>query len=418
MNRAQYLYMRKVQKSKRGFAIALVLIGLLSLSFVIVTSMVSTSTSVKSSGDYINTIGLFNIAEVGLAKARPIVEAAVDFDTLLTTYNGTPIVDTTSFNDGTYTVEVTDNDDGDGDLTNDSDNIIILTSSAEGNGGGSMGIEEYLQKIGDPIVFPDDPVDGPTAAMLCGSEETDVRVWGSAQISGIDVEIPDLATCSGSGCSGTPVSPTTGGAALASESTIDATLADPSMLEGYDGGSTTSGLAATNQSLGSGANCSDWETLNNQIASLSCSATGVECFTGNTSTISNSDGNDCSNPKVYIINTTKPLVTIQSNTRICGIVLVASDTSLEISGNSTIVGSVFVMGSKTELTLSTTGTSNIFGQVIVSNVGTDTDDELDVDGSAAINFSTEGMQMASMALSNAGAGGDAAIITVAWREIY
>ncbi|MCB1197274.1 MAG: hypothetical protein KDK51_02805 [Deltaproteobacteria bacterium] len=414
----QYTYLYKQKKGDRGFVIAVVMFGILMLTFVGMISISSTTVSVKSSGDYTKTIGLFNIAEVGLAKARPIAENSIDFDTLLATYDGTPIVSTTTFNDGTYTVEVTDNDDGDGDLTNDSDNIIILTSTAVNSNSGSLAIEVHLQKISDPIEFPDDPISGPSAAMLCGSEEADVRVWGAAKISGQDMEIPDLSTCSGSGCTGTPVFPLSGGHALAYESTIDLNIQSSLNIEGVVAGLGVSGVAALNVNLGAAANCSEWETLNNQIASLSCSASGVECFTGNTTTITNSDGNDCNNPKIYVINTTKPLMTIQSNTRICGIVLVASDTSLELAGNSTIVGTVFVMGSSTELTLDTTGTSDIFGKVIVNSIGTDSDNEIDIDGNASIYYSTEGMQMASQALSNAGAGGDASIITIAWREIY
>ena len=178
------------KRNDDGFMIAMAMLSILTLTFIGITAAVTSKSTTKVAGNYSKTIGVFNIAEVGLAKARPIIEAS-NFNTLLTTYSSDPIVDNTAFNDGYFYVTLTDNDDGDSDLTTDSDGIIVVTSTAVNSVGGTVQIETHLQDNSTPIVFPNDPAVGAGAALACGPDN-DIKTQGAGTISRLRLGLPDL----------------------------------------------------------------------------------------------------------------------------------------------------------------------------------------------------------------------------------
>lgn len=405
--------MRQQRRQQQGFIVGLAMLAIVVLSFFLVTSSTTMLSSVKVGGTYSRTVDIFNIAEVGIAKARPLIEGQ-NLSTLLASYTTTPLT-TGSFNGGSYRVFITDNDDGDGTLTSDDDNIIIVQSIATGATGGRVQINTHLQLI-DSITTPDDPSGGPTAGLLCGAS-SQTKTQGSAQVSGCDWTLPALP-CTGAGCNGatsdgdTTCEPTdSGGYAIAAESALTTTGTG---YNGPLGSPTVSGLGTDN------SHCDDWVDLSTQIASLPSGAPGVTVFTG--STISGGTvSNDCTTtpPQVYIINSTSSTVNFTGNNTLCGILVVASNTSIKLAGTSTFVGIIMVMGNNTTVDFdATSGTSNVFGQIITNEITVDTGNEVDLKGNASIKYSSAAVDYAKQALSNSGVGGGGALLTVAWEEQY
>src|SRR3989304_4187975 len=89
------------KKMNEGYVIVLALIALMAMSFFLMTGAITTSNTIKVSGNYVRTVDTFNIAEIGLARARPLIEDR-SFDDLLSDYAYTPLVPTTPFHGGTY----------------------------------------------------------------------------------------------------------------------------------------------------------------------------------------------------------------------------------------------------------------------------------------------------------------------------
>ncbi len=394
---------RNNHKNQRAYVLVLAMIGLMTLMFFLMTGLSTSSSTVKVSGNYSKTVDSFNFAEVGLAKARPIIETA-DFDDLLTDFSdpGLPLIAKTAFNDGFYTVYVNDNDDGDSNLYDDDDNIIVVTSIGTNAVGGTVTIEAHLQKpiATDPVDLPGAPGAGRGAAMMCGTA-TNVATVGSAEIIGDDYD-PPAFTCSGPSCDGTPIA--SGGPAIVGESAITSS------------GSGYTGAIVPSQS---DTNCDEWRTLRDSLALLpagddvvTLSGTGI-----------NAPQNDCTDPKVFIINTSDPTFRFSGTASLCGVVIVASNTAIAAVGNVIIVGAVLIMGESATLNfVASSGTPRIFGQVIVQSTSVDTAKELEVKGTADIKLSTTGLGYATdainAALSPPGGGGGSALMTIAWKETY
>ena len=411
-------YVKKIKrKNQRGYVLVLAMIGMMTLMFFLITGVSTTSTTVKVSGNYAKTVDSFNYAEVGLAKARPILEASSNFTTVLTSHNpsdSNPLIPTTGFNKGSYEVFIYDNDDGDGNAYADADNIVVVKSIGTNEVGGTVTIEAHLQRpMASPPTFPSQPSGGGGAAMLCGTASTVKTTGAVATISGHDYGLPTLP-CSGASCAGTDLT------------SIDSTTYPGAYAVVGEGSVTTSGSGfestftpATQENV-SDTQCDEWSTLRDQLASLDPSHPDVEVLSGSGVT---AQLNDCTDPKVFIINTSSSTFTFSGTASLCGIVVVATDTALATVGDVVIIGTVLAMGESADLQfVASSGTPRIFGNVIVESTAGDTDREVEVKGNGEVNFSTAGMAFALQAmqdaLSDPSGGGGSAIITMAWKETY
>ncbi|MCB0307971.1 MAG: hypothetical protein KDD48_01255, partial [Bdellovibrionales bacterium] len=173
--------------------------------------------------------------------------------------------------------------------------------------------------------------------------------------------------------------------------------------------------------MGANSGCSEWQTFWNQWASVSASAPGVQLIGGSTSSYSTS--NDCTNPKIFLINTSASTLKITGNTYMCGMFIVASDTTIQMSGTVSLVGMILAMGTGSNIAYTgTSGTSNLVGKVIFKSNGSDSQKELYVKGNADVHFSSAGVGYALDAINNAnaggGSGGSGSLITSAWEETY
>ncbi len=391
-----------------GFVVVIALIGLLSLTFLLLTGNISTTTSLKISGNYVKTVDAFNIAEAGLARARPMLENQ-DFDTLLTSYQNTPVINTTSFNGGTYKVTLT-NDEKDlssgGTATNDTNSIVKVLSDGTSASGAKSQITTYIQLVGgsNPVNAPGSPPGGESASVLCGSG-TEVHMSGSSSMNGDNYDAPNLP-CTGSGCNGTWVSANTYD--LIAENTL---------------ASCTGGCTSLTQqtSVGSALNCSAWQTLSNQLSALNSSNPNVVVLTGD-----EWQGDiTCATPKIILISTTSATFNLKGNASMCGTIVVASDTKITSSGTVTLEGILLFMGGNSATTgieLDPSGTANIYGKVIFGS-GTETNTKkIEMSGSSTVYYSSEAVGYAMQAINNAnaggGSGGTGQLMGVGWEESY
>lgn len=401
--------MRKIEVNQEGgFIIVLALIALMAMSFFVLTGASTTTSTMKVSGNYNKTIDGFNLAEAGLAKARPMLEAAT-FDALLSSHYNSPLISTTSFGNGTYQVWITDNaESGDMNPFDDTDDIVVIKSIGTNPAGGTVTIEAHIQK---PTVtaeqeLPGNPGSGPGAAMLCGTS-SNVSTAGSSYISGHDFALP-IMPCSGGGCAGTD----NGGTANA--------IVGEGPITTSGSGYISNAIPAIQQNVGASTNCNEWRTLRDELAALDPSSPNVVILNGSST---NSALNDCTNPKVFIINTAATTYSFGGSAELCGMVVVASNTSIAAVGNVMLSGILLIMGDSASLNFAATkGTARIFGQVIVQSISVDSPKELELKGTAEIKYSTEGIGYAkdamNAALGGGGGGGGSGLITMAWKETY
>jgi hypothetical protein len=273
----------KIRSGEEGFVIALAMIAILVMTFFLLTGAITSTTAVKVSGNYSKSVGTFNIAEVGVAKARPMIEGQ-DFSSLLTTYNGKYMISPAPFGIGTYEVTVGNDANDSGGATSDTNGIIKITSVGRTPQGAKVTIDTYVQQISSmyPKSFPPTNVGCTTppcgaASLLCG---TNADVSGSG-IDGQDHGYPPN-NCKGSACD-TPATPSTNYDVIG-QGTVSYT------------GCTGPNCYLANAGASSG--CSSWQTLYNQWSSASANGSSVILINGTSYDFGNST---CATPKVYLI---------------------------------------------------------------------------------------------------------------------
>lgn len=416
--------------SQRGFVVAIALIAIMVLTFFLLTGAATTMSTVKVSGNYSKTVDVFNIAEAGLAKARPLIEGQ-SFSNILATYTSTYLIQPTSFNGGTYEVTVQDDpNDGDVDPWTDRNGIIQVTSIGRNSQGGKVQIRTFLQLIEaeeNPIEAPPNPSSCggggggcSSAALMCG---TTADIQGA---SGVDGDDHAIAGCSGCGNPPTDAQLDTASHCSGAGCNVSATTSGFLNVIGqgnvtcWKNATKTEACSGTYSNAGSQSNCSEWQTFYNQWASVSASAPGVVLLNGSSYT-----GPDvsCSDPKIFLINTASAVYTISGNHYLCGTFIIASNTSISMSGTVSLVGLFLMMGEYSNVTFTGgTGTVNMTGKLIFKSTTADGGKELVLNGSAGLVFSSAGVGYGMEAINNTeaggGEGGEGSLITAAWEETY
>ncbi len=132
-------------KNEQGVAIFLALLFLVVIAVFVPLTLNMTTTDVKRTGDYEDSRKAFYVAEAGLQRAMDdLLSGFNDTSTYSTiddvlgaadaTTNVIENLENIAFGNGTYTVTVVDNSDGDGDQATDVDNVIFLVATATVDG--------------------------------------------------------------------------------------------------------------------------------------------------------------------------------------------------------------------------------------------------------------------------------------------
>jgi hypothetical protein len=308
---------------------------------------------------------------------------------------------------GQYSVLVSDNSnvggvdqDGNGNTATDADRIFRL--QATGQVGPSEQLVEAFYKVNTTttsVTWPPSPTGCSTppcdsAALLCG--DSNVSVGGSGQIDGADYPYPAYG-CTGSSCNVSPSSSTTGNYDVIGDSSVSVSGSDVTSL--------------TNQ--GASAGCTNWQTFYDTWSNVSSSAPGVVRITGSTYNVSN----DCSSPKIFVIDTTSTNLSLASNTYMCGTFIFKSATSISITGTATMVGAILLMGNYPSNAFNPAiGTANVLGKIILRSTASDSGVEIGNSGSSKIYYSSSGMNAALQAVNNANtASSGGSLQLISWR---
>ena len=129
-----------IHKNEKGMVLPLGLMFLAIIAILGTTAVIVTTTDLKIGSNYRASEQAFYVAEAGIERAKLVLFQGSDNglnDELLGADATASTVDdgilsfgsSVSFGDGNYSVVVTDNDDGDGDLFADSDGKVIVTST-------------------------------------------------------------------------------------------------------------------------------------------------------------------------------------------------------------------------------------------------------------------------------------------------
>jgi Tfp pilus assembly protein PilX len=145
-------------------------LGLLSIIALMATlSVTSTFTEIKISSNHKTGVQSFYVAEAGVQRAKAELKTVAFGDVLNGDYGGSPGVlsfgTDTTFANGTYSVTVQDNDDGDGDTSVDSDNIVNIIATGALPDGSRSSVELKILKT--PAIPPI-----PAAITVAGEADT------------------------------------------------------------------------------------------------------------------------------------------------------------------------------------------------------------------------------------------------------
>jgi len=395
----------KTSKDK-GSILIIALILLVVIAFAASSSLMNSVVNLKIGGNYADTITVFNLAELGIARGKLLAKEAVDMDDLLNpaNYPGGVLIPEQQEDGGTYEVTVENNIIGlhpdTGGATNDTDYIVVLTSTAYGNKGNKVEIETY---VGRPvtITFPQVPgmpgAGGGGAIGVCG-ESPGIRAWGSGNIRGEEYDID-----------GNLLSPATG--------TYGIVMENAGTVRDKKAGSVTGHLGDEN--VNANLPCTEWHNLSNQLAALG-PGPNVQILTSN---VSGGTWGTEANPKITIINTASSSFKINGSVSGAGVIVMACEAELRLLGNLDFKGIIMVMGDDGQIKAQ--GSMEHLGYMIVNNSIADSDWEVNFTGNGWTGYSSEAIALAQDAINGAagaGGGGGGApgtqLFTYSWAERY
>jgi hypothetical protein len=396
--------------SESGFILALSLVLLTLLTIVSSSTLFLSRSGLKVSSNFSKTIDSFQAANTGWLRGRKVLKACTDFDdvlrgaddnggALLTECGTGTVLKDFAYSDSTVSIYVSnDKEDiaGSGSETDDDNNKIVLNIFAVGKFGETVEIEAYLEKLDSTPTLPGIP----GAAGICGAE-SEVDLSGSSTISGYDWTVPTSFGCTGGGCAGTTdYDPANAIAPITVEEDLGSGLTrrESSAIEGNPNSVVVDPTIE----------CDDWETLSNQLAALG-SATVL-----NTDSLSGGTMGTRADPEVTIINPPGGALTLSGGVDGAGVLVVTGDTEVTVTGSFHFEGVVLILGDNGALT--TSGTTDIFGAVIVNSGVADSDPELETQGSSNLKYSSEALVSAIEAIESAT--GLGALLTVSWAEKY
>ncbi|MEZ4705471.1 MAG: hypothetical protein R3A11_09840, partial [Bdellovibrionota bacterium] len=192
-------------------------------------------------------------------------------------------------------------------------------------------------------------------------------------INGNDFQLPSLP-CAGLACAGIDLGLGLGGYAVQSEGALNISGGGFLSLMGV----------ATVANVGVDLKCLNWRTVRDQLASLDPSNPDVVVLNGSGTTASL---NTCADPKIFIIDTSSSTFKFSGSAELCGVVVVASNTMIEATGNVVINGLVLAMGPASNLGfIAASGTPRLFGKVVIESNTIDTGLEFQVKGTADVNY--------------------------------
>ncbi|TSA10502.1 MAG: hypothetical protein D4R73_05160 [Deltaproteobacteria bacterium] len=176
----------KIIKNEKGIVLITALLFLMVLTVLGTTAVMISSTDIKIGGNYKTSKQAFYNAEAGIERATDALKTA-DIDAVLANGGILGFGSSVSFGNGTYSVSVADNNDGDGNLLHDTDGKVVVTSTGTSANGSTTKIEVVFQKT------------TPTTSGLRAAVTSNgpIATLGNCAIDGRDHDINGIYTGSG-----------------------------------------------------------------------------------------------------------------------------------------------------------------------------------------------------------------------------
>lgn len=171
---------------EQGAALALALLFIMLLAVFIPMTLTRTTTDTSRTIDYERSRKAFYVAEAGLQRAVDDLLSGFGDDTyssiddVLNAKDGNDVIENLTdigFGEGTYTITVVDNSDGDGDQTIDVDRVIFMNSTA------IVDDETITLQARITQVTPEGPGE-PFTSTHAIATESDLLIAGSPVIAG------------------------------------------------------------------------------------------------------------------------------------------------------------------------------------------------------------------------------------------
>jgi len=380
------LNIRLIHKNEKGMVLPLVLMFLAIIAILGTTAVIVTTTDLKIGSNYKASQQAFYVAEAGIQHAVNVLRAGSSngFDDELLGSDGSSgtsddgilsFGSSISFGDGTYAVQVTDNDDGDSNMFSDSDRKVLITS---------IGTIDNASKTIEAIYYYQE-VDVDGALGIYGDNPT-VGLSGASEIDGRDYNVPPDFICSGSGCTATLA-----GGALA-EPGIYAEEAITSVgliTDETDNKQNIFGDPPIKEDGSGVGSVSYWQNFANSFTPDLTVDSATE------GTITENIFGSRDNPQITMITDSAGTGTHLSGT-IDGAGILVVNGDLQITGTFHFEGLIIVM-SGGDLVVTGTGRSITYGSVVVAGSGASS--EVDYGGHASIRYSSQALSYAADTLS-------------------
>ncbi|MCR4321213.1 MAG: pilus assembly PilX N-terminal domain-containing protein [Candidatus Brocadiaceae bacterium] len=367
---------------EKGMILIVVLALIAILTLAGTTAVITTTTDIKISGNYKTSVQSFYTAEAGIERANNILKSSTNgFDDELLGSDGiqnTPddgilsFGSAVSFGNGTYTVRINDNNDGDGNLFHDSDNIVVITGTGTIRNAAHT-IEKVIEKIQIPM-----NVDG---ALSIYGNDPEVEIKGNSEIHGDNYDVPFDFNCSGAGCDGTPNGGTSTAGIYFSTTPDAGDIAD---IETSGPQQNVFGNPPTKVAGGSYTN-QYWQNLTNKLIPLANVTLSGGTISGNQTLGTRS------NPQITVITNG---VDFTGSVDGAGILIVQDEVEFEVkfSGNLHFEGIIIVLSNginaEVELDLGAGGTPRLFGALVLAGSG---ESEVELKGNSRILYSTQAL---------------------------
>jgi hypothetical protein len=363
---------------EKGMILIVVLALIAILTLVGTTSVITTTTDIKISDNYKTSVQSSYIAEAGIERANNILKSSTNgFDDELLGSDGIQNTaddgilsfgSAVSFGNGTYTVRITDNIDGDGNLFHDSDNIVVITGT-----GTTRNAVHTFEKVIEKIQIPMD-VDG---VLGIYGNDPEVEITGNAEIHGDNYDVPVDFNCSGSGCDGTP----NGGTSTAG--IYFSSTPDPSDIADIETSGPQQNVFGNPPTKVTGGVYSSqyWQDKANELIPLANVTLSGGTISGNQTLGTRS------NPQITVVSGE---VDFTGSVDGAGILIVQDEVGF--GGNLHFEGIIIVLSDgndgEAELELEGGGTSRLFGAVVLTG---NEESEVELKGNSRILYSTQAL---------------------------
>jgi hypothetical protein len=142
--------MKTSLKNEKGIVLVIALIMLTVLILLGTTAIMTSSSDLKISANFVSGTQAFYIADAGMERSKISLNSVTDINSLLA--SGTlGFGSSVGFGGGTYSVVVTNNAGDAGGASTDTDSYVVVTSTGTSAGGGKRVLEGVYYK---PVVTP------------------------------------------------------------------------------------------------------------------------------------------------------------------------------------------------------------------------------------------------------------------------